>query len=220
MKQVSPAANWTLTPEEYFPGGALGPSDSVIRSANGAIISKSGGAYLHTVQGDTYLDFVMGGSALILGHCHPDVTSAVSQHVPKGTHYYQIMHEPAVRFAAALKETIPCAEKLIFTSTGSDAISQALRIARAATGREEILRFEGAYHGTSEVALVAMQSSGNATPEQADTAGVPVASAKLVRAFSYGDLHDVAAVLAAHSETIAAVLVDPVQRCASPMVHS
>lgn len=202
--------------ENYFPGGTLGPSDSAIRGMNGAIISRSAGAYIHSAQGARYLDFVMGGSALILGHGNPDVVEAVSTQVPRGTHYYQIMHAPAVRFAALVKDTVACADKIIFTSTGSDAVNQAVRIARAATGRDEILRFEGAYHGTSEVALTAMQSSGRNRPEGADTAGVPVASAQLVRALAYGDSKGVAELLARDASSIAGVLVDPIQRWCKP----
>jgi glutamate-1-semialdehyde 2,1-aminomutase len=202
--------------ENYFPGGTLGPSDSAIRGMNGAIISNSSGAYIHSAQGLKYLDFVMGGSALILGHGNNDVVDAVSRQVPRGTHYYQIMHEPAVRFAAIMKETVPCADKIIYTSTGSDAVNQAVRIARAATGRDEILRFEGAYHGTSEVALTAMQSSGQDRPEAADTAGVPKASARLVRALAFGDTAGVAELLAREASSIAGILVDPIQRWCKP----
>lgn len=199
--------------QRLLPGGALSPSDHSVRTLNAAVLTQAAGPMLQDAAGRRYVDFAMGGSALILGHADPAVTAAVAAQVPLGTHYYQLLHEPAVRLAATMRRLVPCAERLFFTSTGSDAVSQAIRVARAATGRQKVLRFEGAYHGTSDVALVAMlpvvagQGSGTAS-----AAGVPQAHADLVLAAPFGDLAATAAVMAAHRGEIAALLVDPLQR--------
>lgn len=196
-----------------LPGGALSPSDHAVRGLNAAVLVNAGGAKLHDVAGRSYVDYAMGGSALILGHAHPAVTAAVSAQVGRGTHYYQLLHRPAVQLASAMLRLVPCAERIFFTSTGSDAVNQAIRIARAATGRQKVLRFEGAYHGTSDVALVAMapEAAGQGSG-RAGAAGVPPAHAELVLAAPFGDAEATAALLEAHRGEVAAVLVDPLQR--------
>ena len=199
-----------------FPGGGIGPSDATLRSLYPAMIQRAEGAWLYTSEGAKLLDFVMGGSALILGHGDAHVTAAIAGQVGRGTHYYQILHEPALRFGAKLVETIPIAEKLIFTSTGSDAVQQALRLARAKTGRPGVLKFTGAYHGTNDVALVGMSSPQGRNMGQADAGGIDPAGLGNVFAVARGDLRRVEMILRLESDRIACVLIDPLQRWLRP----
>ncbi|MCA0919272.1 aspartate aminotransferase family protein [Pseudooceanicola nanhaiensis] len=212
----APQPDFVAEAAALFPGGGIGPSDATLRTLYPAMIHRAEGPWLHTSEGEKLLDFVMGGSALILGHGDAHVAAAVAEQVGRGTHYYQILHEPALRFAAKLVETIPVAEKLIYTSTGSDAVQQAVRLARAKTGRPGVLKFTGAYHGTNDVALVGMSSPQGRNAGQADAGGIDPAGLGNVFAVARDDLARVETLLRLEGDRIACVLIDPLQRWLKP----
>ena len=144
-----------MSHEEYYdlaaqvlPGAGLGgyslPDD--VRF----MIHKGEGSRLQDVRGRWYIDYVGGAGALILGHAFPSVVAAVREQAPKGLHFFGTLNEAAVLLARELVDAIPCAEKIAFTSTGSEATFYAMRIARAFTGRSKILKCEGGYHGNHD----------------------------------------------------------------------
>ena len=94
--------------------------------------------------------------AKILGHCHPAVVEGAQRQVARGMHCCGTLNDTAIEFAEELVQLIPCAEKLTFTATGSEATLFAMRLARACTGRDKILRFEGAFHGNYDYAFVSV----------------------------------------------------------------
>ena len=107
------------------------------------------GPRLTDVDGNTYIDYTLSWGLLILGHAHPAVEAAVAEQLPRGWSY-GAQHEREIRVAEKLVELIPCADQVVFSNTGTEAVQVAFRIARACTGRHRILRFEGHYHGWLE----------------------------------------------------------------------
>ena len=144
--------------DKNLPGGGLGayslPEDVRFIAVRGQ------GSRIQSAEGRWYIDYVGGAGANILGHCHPAVVEAVQRQVARGMHYYGTLHDTAVELAEKLVQLIPCAEKLVFSTTGSEATFYALRLARLHTGRDKILKFAGAFHGNHDYALVDGANSG------------------------------------------------------------
>ena len=127
------------------PGGGLG-SYSLPDEVR-FVIHKGEGSRLQDVRGRWYIDYVGGAGALVLGHAFPTVVDAVTEQATRGIHFFGTLNEQCIKLADELVNAIPCAERIAFTTTGSEATAYAMRTARAATGRNKILKFEGAYHG-------------------------------------------------------------------------
>ncbi|HEY8599007.1 MAG TPA: aminotransferase class III-fold pyridoxal phosphate-dependent enzyme [Thermomicrobiales bacterium] len=162
---------WAARAAAVLPWGAIGTQ----LPAGRAFVATHGvGSKVYDADGAAYLDYVLGSGPLILGHAHPAITAAVTAQAARGSHFYAL-NAPAIELAERIVAAVPCAEKVKFASTGSEATGLALRLARAHTGRDKILKFEGGYHGHGDYALVAF------APRQpsdypvgiADSAGVP-----------------------------------------------
>jgi glutamate-1-semialdehyde 2,1-aminomutase len=143
---------------------------------------------------------------MIVGHCHPQVTAALEEQIARGTQFYTLT-EPAIELCELLVAAIPCAERVKLVSSGAEATFQALRVARAATGRTRVMKFAGAYHGHHDYA---MYGSGLAT------AGIPGVVADAVVTGTYNDADSATALIERHRGDLAAVIVEPVQRNTSP----
>jgi glutamate-1-semialdehyde 2,1-aminomutase len=212
----TPAEDEMLTTaRRCLPGGVLG---SARMPDDLAFVVKSGrGSKLYDTSGREYLDHLLGSGPLVLGHSHPAVVAAVSEQLPHGTTYF-LVNEPIVRLAAEVCRAVPCAEQVRFTSTGTEATFIALRAARAYRKRDKIMKFEGGYHGTHDYALM---SSSPRTPKAfpaatPDSAGIPHVLLDEVLIAPYNDLATVEALLAAHHDQLAAVIVEPYQRILTP----
>ena len=212
------------TPEEIalleaaartLPGGVLGsarfPDDVAF------IVTGGRGSRLYDGSGREYIDYLLGSGPLVLGHAHPAVVQAVRERIEDGTTYY-LVNEPIVRLAEEVCRAVPCAEQVRFTSTGSEATFFALRAARAFRRRDKILKFEGGYHGSHDYALMSSTpKSPKAFPAAtADSAGIPQAIEGEVLIAPYNDLATVEALLDAHADALAAVIVEPFQRLIPP----
>jgi glutamate-1-semialdehyde 2,1-aminomutase len=174
-----------------LPGGAL--ATYVMPDEVAGVITRGTGCCIYDLEGREYIDYVLGSGPMIVGHCHPEVVAAVER--------------PAIALAELLIDAIPCADQVKLVSSGAEATFQALRIARAATGRDRVLKFRGAYHGHHDYA---MQESGLAT------AGIPgVIEASLVTG-TFNDTEEAVALIDRHRHELAAVIVEPVQRNTSP----
>jgi glutamate-1-semialdehyde 2,1-aminomutase len=166
---------------------------------------------------NVYIDYVLGSGPLILGHAHPAITEAVIAQARRGSHFYAL-NEPIIELAEQIVAAVPCAEKVKFASTGSEATFLAMRYARAFTGRDKVLKFEGGYHGHSDYALVA------STPQRpvdypvapADSAGVPRPVADQMLVAPYNDAALAGEIIAAYGRDLAAVIVEPYQRVIPP----
>jgi glutamate-1-semialdehyde 2,1-aminomutase len=199
----------------YLPGGNGGnlalPKELEFLAHHGK------GSHVYDVSGNEYVDWLMGSGPMILGHAHPVVTEAVIKAVELGSTFFTT-NDKAVELAEVLVDAIPCADQVIFTTSGTDACFQGMRAARAFTGKEKILKFEGAFHGTSDYAQMSLTPPASVEYPQsvASTAGIPKAIQDLMLIAPYNDLATTEAIIKAHVDDLAAVIVEPVQRVICP----
>jgi len=166
------------------------------------------GAYLFDTEGREYIDYVLSWGPLILGHAHPDVIAAVKQAAGAGLSFGTPV-EAEVELAEKVVEWFPSIDLVRFVCSGTEATMSALRLARGATGRELMLKFEGCYHGHADSFLV-KAGSGVATLGLPDSPGVPPALSRLTLTAPYNDLEAVRVAFDRYPEQIAAVIVEPV----------
>ncbi len=195
-----------------LPGAGLG-GYSLPESVR-LIFSHGKGSRMWDVDGNEYIDFVGGAGALILGHCHPAVVDAANEQTTRGGHMFGSLNDRAVELADRLARDIPCAEKIAYATTGSEATAYAMRLARAFTGRDRILKFEGAYHGNHDYAIVSTfpRETGHYPQGVADSGGQPDATVSTMLVCPYNDLETLKRIVAEHVREIAGIIVEPVQR--------
>jgi glutamate-1-semialdehyde 2,1-aminomutase len=198
-----------------LPGGVLG-SHAQLRGLE-FVVREGRGPYLWDTTGRRYLDYLLGSGPMLLGHAHPAVVEAVGRQLARGTTYL-LVNEPIVELAEELCRAVPCAEQVRFTSTGTEATFFALRLARAFTRRDKILKFEGGFHGTHDYSLMSVSPrSPKAFPApMPDSAGIPRAIEGEVLIAPYNDLATAEALIATHRHELAAVIVEPYQRVIVP----
>jgi glutamate-1-semialdehyde 2,1-aminomutase len=198
-----------------LPGGVLGSH----RSGPGLefVVREGRGGYLYDVNGRRYLDYLLGSGPMLLGHAHPAVVDAVRRQMERGTSY-MLLNEPSIELAEEIVRAVPCAEQVRYTSSGSEATFFALRVARAFRKREKIMKFEGGFHGSHDYALMSVvPRSPKAFPApMSDSAGIPHVLEGEVLIAPYNDLATSEALIAAHHEELAAVLIEPYQRTIKP----
>src|SRR5438445_6119183 len=130
--------------ERYIPGASLG---MIVLPADRRMVMVRGlGSKVYDATGKEYLDYMLGSGPLLLGHCRPEVVEAVQRQAAFGSAYFAL-NEPAIHLAEAIVEAAPCGEAIRFQTTGSEATFAAVRLARAFTGRDKVLKFEGGWHG-------------------------------------------------------------------------
>jgi glutamate-1-semialdehyde 2,1-aminomutase len=212
---TSAAASVLARASAVLPGG--GVTQLSFPGGRRVALESGSGCRVRDVDGVEYVDFVLGSGPLILGHAHPAVVEAVQRQLEKGSTFYTVT-TPAVELAEKIVEHVPCAEMVQFCSTGSEATFFALRIARAATGRDAILKFEGGFHGAQDYAMMSLFPQGpSAFPRPSiDSAGVPQSLADEVFVVPFNDLETLEKVLDDVGPRIAAIIVEPVQRTLAP----
>jgi glutamate-1-semialdehyde 2,1-aminomutase len=171
-------------------------------------ISRAEGSKLWDADGNEYLDLVGSWGPMILGHSHPAVVAAIRNAAVDGTSF-GAPTEREIELAELVLERYPVAERIRFVNSGTEATMSALRVARAATGRDLIIKFAGNYHGHADGLLVAA-GSGAMTTGVPSSAGVPRATAELTLIAEYNDLASVERLFLEHPEQIAAVIFEPV----------
>jgi glutamate-1-semialdehyde 2,1-aminomutase len=192
-----------------MPGGVNSPVRA-FRAVGGEplFVASGKGARITDVEGRTYLDYVLSWGPLILGHCHPQVMEALARVLETGTSFGA--STPAeVELAEQIQAAFPSIERVRLVNSGTEATMAALRVARAATGREKILKFEGCYHGHSDSLLV-KAGSGVATLGLPDSPGVPRALAELTITVPFNDSAALEEAFRVHDHQLAAVIVEPV----------
>ena len=192
-----------------MPGGVSSPVRSFASVGGEPFFVKKGkGAILVDADGNRYVDYVMSYGPLVFGHAPKGVTSAVRKALPRGTSY-GAPTRGEVELAERVTKAFPSIEKVRFVSSGTEAAMSAIRLARAATGRDLVLKFEGGYHGHADSFLVAA-GSGLATLGIPGSPGVPEPLAGLTVTARYNDLDSVGRLFAAHPRRISVVAVEPV----------
>ncbi len=172
------------------------------------IVERAEGARLWDADGNEYLDYVCSWGALILGHAPPKVVDAIADQARRGTSY-GMPTELEAELGARIRAAIPSCEKVRFVSSGTEATMSAVRLARAVTGRDLIVKFEGCYHGHAD-SFLSEAGSGLATLGIAACPGVPQALAALTLNAPYNDAAAVEKLFDLHRDKIAAVIVEPV----------
>jgi len=197
---------------QLMPSAGLGGSQ--LPADTNFVFSRGAGSRCWDVENREYVDYVGGAGALILGHSHPGVVARMQDQMAQGAHMFGVINNVAIELAERLVSDIPCAEKVVFATTGSEATAYAMRLARAHTGRDLVLKFEGAYHGNHDYALTSTfpTALGNDPHGQNDTGGRPQGVRGTMLVAPYNDLASVERIVADRKKEIAAIIVEPVQR--------
>lgn len=172
------------------------------------VVDRAAGAHLYDADGREYLDYVCSWGAMILGHAHPAVTVAVQEQAARGTSY-GMTNALEIELGETIAQAMPAIEMIRFVSSGTEAAMSAVRLARAFTKRDLIVKFEGGYHGHAD-SFLSKAGSGLATLGLAASPGVPDELARLTLNVPYNDFGAVEALFAAHPKKIAAIIIEPV----------
>ena len=181
----------------FLPGGNFG------NVAGDLVIAEGSGGRVRDDGGKEYVDFLLGSGPMLVGHRHPEVIAAVRDQLDRGTTFFA-NSAPGILLAEAICEAMPCAEKVRFTSSGSEATLYAMRAVRALRGRSKILKFEGGYHGMNDYALMSLAPSrrSNGTDPIPDSPGIPGAVNDEVLVVPYNDLDAVTSIVEAFQRVI------------------
>jgi glutamate-1-semialdehyde 2,1-aminomutase len=192
-----------------MPGGVSSPVRA-FKAVGGTpfFVERGEGAYLVDVDGNRYVDYVLSWGPLILGHAHPRVVAAVEEAARRGTSY-GAPSPLEVELARLVREAVPSMEQLRFVNSGTEATMSALRLARAFTKRDKLVKFTGCYHGHAD-ALLVEAGSGVVTLALPDSPGVTLGAVSDTLTAEYNDLEAVEELFAAYPDEIAAVIVEPV----------
>ena len=195
--------------QRFIPGGVNSPVRA-FRSVGGqpVFIACGQGSRLFDVDGNEFIDYVMSWGPLIAGHAHPAVVAAIQDATRRGTSY-GAPTEAETELAKMVVAAVPSVEMVRFVNSGTEATMTALRLARAFTKREKIVKFEGNYHGHADMLLV-KAGSGQLTLGAPDSPGVPAGAAANTISAPYNDLPAVAEVFRRYPGEIAAIIVEPV----------
>lgn len=195
---------------EIIVGGVNSPSRSYKAVGGGSpiVMERGQGAYFFDVDGNQYIDYLAAYGPIVTGHAHPHITKAVTRAAETGLLFgTPTPHE--VKFAKMLQEAIPSMEKIRFMNSGTEAVMTTIRVARAYTGRNKVIKFAGCYHGHSDPMLVAA-GSGPSTLGTPDSAGVPAVIAADVITVPFNDLDAYKDALDKWGDQVAAILVEPI----------
>ena len=204
-------SDWMSRANAVLPGGGFGNFDP------GIIIREGKGSRVWDEDGREYVDLLIGSGPMLLGHGHPEVMEAVLQQLPKGMTFFA-NNTAGIELAKEICNAVQCAEQVRYVCSGSEADMYAMRLARAYTGREKILKFEGGYHGMSAEAQMSLAPSKlvNFPLAVPDSPGIPqgVRDAMLVAPFN--DIDFSRSIIAEHAHEIAGIIVEPFQRILPP----
>ncbi len=200
---------------QYLAGGGTGLF--VLPAELNLIVARGEGSRVWDVAGREYIDYHLSSGPALLGHGHPAITKAVTEQLPKGTTFF-FLNEHEIELGRKLVEAIPCGEVVHYTGSGTEATFYALRIARAWTGRNKLLKFEGAWHGMHDYGLWGTVPSNPSDYPHAnpDSVGVPSETGDTVLVTPFNETEQAVAMIEKNAKDLAAVMVEPLQRVLLP----
>ncbi|MDJ0686793.1 MAG: aminotransferase class III-fold pyridoxal phosphate-dependent enzyme [Alphaproteobacteria bacterium] len=203
--------DWLARAAKVLPAGGFGNFDPSI------VVKEGRGGRVWDEDGKEYIDFLIGSGPMLVGHGHPEVLEAVTTQLSKGFTFFA-SNAAGIELAEVICDATPCAEQVRYVSTGSEADMYAMRLARAHTGRDLILKFEGGYHGMSGEALMSLapQRLENFPQPVPDSAGIPQSVQDSVIVAPFNDTDFARSIIAEYADRLAGVIVEPLQRLIPP----
>ena len=195
--------------KKVIPGGVNSPVRA-FKSVGGdpLFIKKGRGVLLEDVDGNSFVDYVLSWGPMILGHAHPSVLKAIIEAAKQGSSYGAPCQDET-ELSCLIVQAVPSIEQVRLVNSGTESVMSAIRLARAYTKRDSILKFEGCYHGHADHMLV-KAGSGIATLGIPDTPGVPKAFARQTLTAPYNDISTTEKLIQKHAKDLAAIIVEPV----------
>ncbi|MGX9357470.1 aspartate aminotransferase family protein [Roseobacteraceae bacterium S113] len=211
MLKTTSQSDWISRAQAVLPAGGFGNFDP------GIVIREGQGARVWDEDGREYIDYLIGSGPMLLGHSHPEVMEAVFDALPRGQTFFA-NNAAGIELAEEIVRAMPCGEMLRYVSTGGEADMYAMRLARAFTGRDKIVKFEGGYHGMSAEAQMSLAPAARANFPQAipDSAGIPTSVAEEMLIAPFNDPDYIRSLLAEWGDKVAAIIVEPLQRIIPP----
>ena len=208
---MTPMTSWAERARQVLPAGGFGNYDPSL------FIRDGKGSRVWDEDGKEYVDLLIGSGPMLLGHGHPEVLEAVAEQLPKGMTFFA-NNAPGVELAEEICRSVACAEQVRFLSSGGEADMYAMRLARAYTGRDKILKFEGGYHGMSAEAQMSLAPSQLVNFPQAvpDSAGIPASVQAEMLIAPYNDVQFLEDMLREQGDQVAGIIVEPLQRIIPP----
>lgn len=206
--------SWRQRALALFPGGSNG--EYGIPSGQAPVLERGAGCRVWDTEGTEYLDMTMAWGAALVGHARAEVVEAATRQAKSGANFAAVSRA-AVELAERIAAISPFIERIRFVASGTEATLLSIRVARAATGRPKVLKFEGAYHGQHPIGVASMVQSGRTHLPAVDSsgAGAPWVERDVLVA-PYNDLATTEKILAEHADNLAAVIVEPLHRCLVP----
>ncbi|MEO1494824.1 MAG: aminotransferase class III-fold pyridoxal phosphate-dependent enzyme [Pseudomonadota bacterium] len=207
----STQAHWAERAKAVLPAGGFGNFPANV------VIARGEGAHVWDEDGREFIDYLIGSGPMLVGHSHPEVLEAVQEQLALGQTFFA-NNARGIELAEEICRAVACADKLRFVSTGGEADMYAMRLARAHTGRDKILKFEGGYHGMSDQALMSLAPSVMVNYPQAvpDSAGISEHVRDQTIVAPFNDPEVFTQLLDEYGHEIAGVIVEPLQRLIPP----
>ena len=194
-----------------LPGGNLG------NVAKDIVIERGQGSHIWDASGNEYIDYLLGSGPMLIGHSHPEVLEVVREQLANGTTFFA-NNEFAIELAEEIVRAVPCADKVRFSSTGTEATLYAMRAARAYRRKDKILKFEGGFHGMNDYSLMSIWPSElEEFPRSVPgSAGIPQSVQNEMLIAPFNDLDTTRGIIERHHDDIAGIIVEPFQRLIPP----
>ena len=205
------ADDWFERAEAVLPAGSFG------NFAGQTILHEGRAGRVWDEAGNEYVDFLIGSGPMLVGHCQPEVDAAVKDQLQRGTTFFA-NNTHGIELAEVICDAVACADKVRFASSGTEADMYAMRLARAFTGREKILKFEGGYHGMSDHAMMSLapQRLANFPNPVPDSAGITESVRDTMLVAPFNDIDAALKLISEHADELAGVIVEPLQRLMPP----
>ncbi len=204
-------ASWIDRANAVLPAGGFGNFDP------GIIIREGKGSRVWDEDGNEYVDYLIGSGPMLLGHGHPEVLEAVEEQLPKGLTFFA-NNAAGIELAEQICDAMACGEQVRYVTSGGEADMYAMRLARAFTGRDKIMKFEGGYHGMSAEAQMSLapEKLANFPVAVPDSAGIPSGVRDEMLVAPFNDIEFARSLIAEHGHEIAGIIVEPLQRVIPP----